>query len=104
VLLELTVAGQRSNAVMRCCATGSRWSRSPSATGSAAKASTAGWAAIGPAGWRPWPTAPSAIALPQQVPAAVEARLCELRRRHPRWGQRRRAHDWSGSASTHRPG
>jgi transposase len=41
---------------------------------------------------------------PQQVPAAVEARLCELRRRHPGWGQRRRAHDWSGSASTHRPG
>jgi transposase InsO family protein len=27
------------------------------------------------------------------MPAAVEARLCELRRRHPNWGQRRLAHE-----------
>jgi transposase InsO family protein len=30
---------------------------------------------------------------PHQMPAAVEARLCELRRRHPHWGQRRLAHE-----------
>jgi hypothetical protein len=27
------------------------------------------------------------------MPAAVEARLCELRRHHPHWGQRRLAHE-----------
>jgi transposase InsO family protein len=27
------------------------------------------------------------------MPAPVEARLCELRRRHPQWGQRRLAHE-----------
>jgi transposase-like protein len=30
---------------------------------------------------------------PHQMPAQVEARLCELRRRHPDWGQRRLAHE-----------
>jgi transposase len=30
---------------------------------------------------------------PHQMPAEVEARLCELRRRHPHWGQRRLAHE-----------
>jgi transposase InsO family protein len=30
---------------------------------------------------------------PHQMPAMVEARLCELRRRHPHWGQRRLAHE-----------
>jgi transposase InsO family protein len=30
---------------------------------------------------------------PHQLPAHVEARLCELRRRHPGWGQRRLAHE-----------
>jgi len=30
---------------------------------------------------------------PHQMPAAVEARLCELRRHHPGWGQRRLAHE-----------
>jgi hypothetical protein len=27
------------------------------------------------------------------MPAELEARLCELRRRHPDWGQRRLAHE-----------
>ena len=27
------------------------------------------------------------------MPAAFEAHLCELRRRHPHWGQRRLAHE-----------
>jgi len=61
---------------------------------SAARPSTAGWAAIGPAGWTPWPTArigPNTC--PHQMPATVEAYLCELRRRHPHWGQRRLAHE-----------
>src|SRR5215207_4295488 len=30
---------------------------------------------------------------PHQMPATVEARLCELRRCHPHWGQRRLAHE-----------
>jgi hypothetical protein len=30
---------------------------------------------------------------PHQMPAQVEARLCELRRHHPGWGQRRLAHE-----------
>jgi len=30
---------------------------------------------------------------PHQMPATVEAYLCELRRRHPHWGQRRLAHE-----------
>jgi transposase InsO family protein len=30
---------------------------------------------------------------PHQMPATVEAHLCELRRRHPQWGQRRLAHE-----------
>jgi transposase len=30
---------------------------------------------------------------PHQMPAAVEARICELRRHHPGWGQRRLAHE-----------
>jgi transposase InsO family protein len=30
---------------------------------------------------------------PHQMPAEVEARLCELRRHHPGWGQRRLAHE-----------
>jgi transposase len=30
---------------------------------------------------------------PHQMPAAVEAHLCELCRRHPRWGQRRLAQE-----------
>jgi transposase InsO family protein len=30
---------------------------------------------------------------PHQMPAEVEARICELRRHHPGWGQRRLAHE-----------
>jgi transposase InsO family protein len=30
---------------------------------------------------------------PHQMPADLEARLCELRRHHPHWGQRRLAHE-----------
>jgi transposase len=30
---------------------------------------------------------------PHQMPATVEAHLCELRRHHPGWGQRRLAHE-----------
>jgi transposase len=30
---------------------------------------------------------------PQQIPVAVEVRICELRRRHPDWGPRRLAHE-----------
>jgi transposase len=30
---------------------------------------------------------------PHQMPPEIEARLCELRRHHPGWGQRRLAHE-----------
>jgi hypothetical protein len=30
---------------------------------------------------------------PHQMPTDLEARICELRRRHPDWGQRRLAHE-----------
>jgi len=30
---------------------------------------------------------------PHQMPAEIEAHLCELRRHHPHWGQRRLAHE-----------
>jgi transposase len=33
---------------------------------------------------------------PHQIPAAVEVRICELRRRHPDWGPRRLHHELGG--------
>jgi transposase InsO family protein len=39
---------------------------------------------------RPVPSSPQ---LPHQIPAAVEVRICELRRRHPDWGPRRLHHE-----------
>jgi hypothetical protein len=106
VLLELTVAEQRFNAVMEVLRDGLTVIEVADRYGSAAKPSTPGFAATPQVAWTPWPTAPigPGIARPHQMPAQVEARLCELRRRHPQWGQRRLATNWSGSASTHRPG
>jgi transposase len=40
---------------------------------------------------------------PHQMPAAVEAHLCELRRRHPGWANAASLTSLPGSASTHRP-
>ena len=50
-------------------------------------------AATPPAGWTRSLIAPIADSYPHQMPAAVEARICELRRHHPGWGQRRLAHE-----------
>jgi transposase InsO family protein len=41
---------------------------------------------------------------PHQMSAEVEARLCELRRRHPQWGQRRLAHELARAGIDPPPG
>jgi transposase InsO family protein len=41
---------------------------------------------------------------PHQMPAEVEAHLCELRRRHPGWGQRRLAHELARAGIDPPPG
>src|SRR5829696_5303375 len=61
---------------------------------SAARRSTAGWAAIGPAGWTPWPTAPIA-----PTPARIRCRptsrptCASYAAAIPTGGQRRLAHE-----------
>jgi transposase InsO family protein len=68
VLLELTVAEQRFNAVMEVLRDGLTVIE------------------VADRSHRP-------RRCPHQMPATVEAHLCELRRRHPQWGQRRLAHE-----------
>jgi hypothetical protein len=60
VLLELTVAEQRFNAVMEVLRDGLTVIEVAERYGVSrqTRPSTAGWAAIEPGGWRPWPTAP----------------------------------------------
>ena len=41
---------------------------------------------------------------PHQMPAEVEARICELRRHHPGWGQRRLAHELARDGVNPPPG
>jgi transposase len=41
---------------------------------------------------------------PHQMPATVEGRLCELRRHHPHWGQRRLAHELARAGVDPPPG
>jgi transposase InsO family protein len=41
---------------------------------------------------------------PHQMPAELEARLCELRRHHPGWGQRRLAHELARAGVDPPPG
>jgi len=94
VLLELTVAEQRFNAVMEVLRDGltvievaERYGVSRQAVhGWLRRYRTGGLEALADRSHRP-------RHCPHQMPAAVEARLCELRRHHPGWGQRRLAHE-----------
>lgn len=94
MLLELTVAEQRFNAVMEVLRDGltvievaERYGVSRQAVhGWLRRYRTGGLAALADRSHRPQHC-------PHQMPAAVEAHLCELRRRHPLWGQRRLAHE-----------
>jgi transposase len=94
VLLELTVAEQRFNAVMDVLRDGlmvveaaDRYGVSRQAVhGWLGRYASGGLDALADRSHRP-------RHCPHQMPAAVEATLCELRRRHPHGGQRRLAHE-----------
>jgi transposase len=94
VLLELTVAEQRCNAVMEVLRDGltvlevaERYKVSRQTVhGWLGRYRTGGLDALADRSHRPH-------RCPHQMPAAIEAHLCELRRRHPHWGQRRLAHE-----------
>jgi len=94
VLLELTVAEQRFNAVMEVIRDGltvievaDRYGVSRQAVhGWLRRYRTGGLEALADRSHRP-------RRCPHQMPATVEAHLCELRRHHPGWGQRRLAHE-----------
>jgi transposase InsO family protein len=94
VLLELTVAEQRFNAVMEVLRDGltvievaDRYGVSRQAVhGWLRRYRTGGLEALADRSHRPH-------SCPHQMPPEIEARLCELRRHHPGWGQRRLAHE-----------
>jgi transposase InsO family protein len=94
VLLELTVAEQRFNAVMEVIRDGltvievaDRYRVSRQAVhGWLRRYRTGGLDALADRSHRP-------DTCPHQMPADLEARICELRRHHPGWGQRRLAHE-----------
>jgi transposase InsO family protein len=94
VLLELTVAEQRFNAVMEVIRDGltvievaDRYGMSRQTIhGWLGRYRTGGLDSLADRSHRP-------RRCPHQMSAAVEAHLCELRRRHPQWGQRRLAHE-----------
>ena len=94
MLLELTVAEQRFNAVMEVLRDGltvvevaERYGVSRQAVhGWLRRYASGGLDALADRSHRP-------LSCPHQMPAEVEARLCELRRHHPSWGQRRLAHE-----------
>jgi transposase-like protein len=105
VLLELTVVEQRFNAVMEVIRDGLKVIEVAERYG-VSRQTVHGWLrryaaggldALADRSHRP-------DSCPHQMPAAVEACLCELRRHHPQWGQRRLAHELVVTASTHRPG
>jgi transposase InsO family protein len=94
VLLELTVAEQRFNAVMEVLRDGLTVIEVAGRYG-VSRQSVHGWlrryASDGLDGLADRSHRPRRC--PHQMPATVEARLCELRRHHPHWGQRRLAHE-----------
>jgi transposase InsO family protein len=94
VLLELTVVEQRFNAVMEVLRDGLKVIEVADRYG-VSRQTVHGWLrryaaggldALADRSHRP-------DSCPHQMPAAVEARICELRRHHPGWGQRRLAHE-----------
>jgi transposase InsO family protein len=94
VLGELTVAEQRFNAVMEVIRDGltvvevaERYGVSRQAVhGWLRRYRTGGLDALADRSHRP-------NTCPHQMPADLEAHICELRRHHPGWGQRRLAHE-----------
>jgi transposase len=94
VLLKLTVAEQRFNAIMEVLRDGltvievaERYGVSRQTVhGWLGRYRTGGLEVLADRSHRP-------RQCPHQMPAGVEARLCELRRQHPQWGQRRLAHE-----------
>ena len=94
MLLELTVVEQRFNAVMEVIRDGlkvievaERYGVSRQTVhGWLRRYRTGGLDALADRSHRP-------DTCPHQMPAHLEARICELRRHHPGWGQRRLAHE-----------
>jgi len=105
MLLELTVAEQRCNAVMEVLGDGltvievaDRYGVSRQTVHSwLGRYRTGGLAALADRSHRP-------RRCPHQMPAAVKARICELRRRHPGWGQRRLADELARAGIDPPPG
>ena len=105
VLLELTVAEQRFNAVMEVLRDGltvievaDRYGVSRQTVhGWLGRYRTGGLDALADRSHRP-------RRCPHQLPATVEAQLCELRRRHPHGVSADWPTNWSGSVSIRRPG
>ena len=105
MLLELTVAEQRFNAVMEVLRDGLTVTEVADRYG-VSRQTVHGWLrryasggldALADGSHRP-------LSCPHQMPAEVEARLCELRRRHPGWGQRRLAHELARAGVDPPPG
>jgi transposase len=105
VLLELTVAEQRFNAVMEVLRDGltvievaDRYGVSRQTVhGWLRRYATGGLEGLADRSHRP-------NTCPHQMPAEVEARICELRRHHPGWGQRRLAHELTRNGIDPPPG
>ena len=105
MLLELTVAEQRFTAVMEVLRDGltvievaERYSVSRQTVhGWLRRYANGGLEALADRSHRP-------LSCPHQMPATVEAHLCELRRQHPGWGQRRLAHELARAGIDPPPG
>ena len=105
MLLELTVAEQRFNAVMEVLRDGltvievaERYGVSRQAVhGWLRRYAAGGLDALADRSHRP-------DTCPHQMPADLEARICELRRHHPSWGQRRLAHELARAGVDPPPG
>jgi transposase InsO family protein len=103
--LELTVAEQRFNAVMEVLRDGltvtevaERYGVSRQAVhGWLRRWKAGGLEALADRSHRP-------DTCPHQMPADLEARICELRRHHPGWGQRRLAHELARAGIDPPPG
>jgi transposase len=105
VLLELTVAEQRFNAVMEVLRDGLTVTEVAERYG-VSRQTVHGWLRRWKAGGLDALTNRShrPDTCPHQMPATVEAHICELRRHHPGWGQRRLAHELARAGIDPPPG
>ena len=62
------------------------------------KACTPGCVATAKKSYWGWPTITPPASPPGQLAAEIEARVCELRRTHPRWASAGWSTNWAGSA------